>query len=120
MRYNKKTGRLYSVPGNNGWKKRVFSRRRQNEYVSVRAIENGIEYEASAHIVIWEFLNGPLPAELEIHHKDAIRYHNRISNLALVTHSQNIIEGIKLHKEEKLLQRKSTILAERTRKFFGL
>ena len=41
------------------------------------------------HIVIWELLNGPIPAHLDVDHKDRNKLNNEISNLRLATKGQN-------------------------------
>lgn len=43
-----------------------------------------------AHRVIWEAVHGPTPAELEINHRNGVKADNRIVNLELVTHLQNV------------------------------
>ena len=42
------------------------------------------------HQVIWEQVNGPVPEGFEIDHKDGDGLNNKIDNLRLVTHSQNM------------------------------
>lgn len=49
---------------------------------------NNIRY--TAHVIIWEMHNGPIPVGMEVDHDDHIRDHNDIKNLNLVTHSQNM------------------------------
>lgn len=44
----------------------------------------------AAHRVVWEMHNGPIPAGLEIDHINGIRSDNRIENLRLATHAQNM------------------------------
>ena len=41
------------------------------------------------HRAIWEKLNGPIPPEMFIHHKDGNRLNNDISNLELVTYESH-------------------------------
>src|SRR5258706_5463535 len=43
-----------------------------------------------AHRVIWESLHGPMPADLEINHRNGQKTDNRISNLEAVTPSANV------------------------------
>lgn len=42
------------------------------------------------HRVIWEMHNGPIPPNREIHHINGVRDDNRIENLELVTHQENL------------------------------
>jgi len=42
------------------------------------------------HRVIWERHNGPIPAGVEIDHVDGCGRNNKLSNLRLATHAQNI------------------------------
>lgn len=43
-----------------------------------------------AHRLIWEHVNGSIPAGMSIDHINGDRADNRISNLRLVTHQENI------------------------------
>jgi hypothetical protein len=49
-----------------------------------------------AHRVIWETVNGPIPAGLEIDHLSGVKTDNRICNLEAFTKSQNIRRAIAL------------------------
>ena len=43
------------------------------------------------HRAVWEAFNGPVPDRLEINHKDLDKTNNRLDNLELVTHQQNLV-----------------------------
>ena len=43
-----------------------------------------------AHRLVWEAINGPIPSNREINHKDLQKQNNCIDNLELVTHKRNI------------------------------
>lgn len=43
-----------------------------------------------AHRVIWEMVNGPIPAGMEIDHINGVRDDNRLVNLRLVAHRDNM------------------------------
>jgi hypothetical protein len=43
-----------------------------------------------AHRMIWEYVNGPIPEGLQINHINGIVDDNRISNLEVVTPSENM------------------------------
>ena len=42
-----------------------------------------------AHRMVWEAFNGRIPSYLEIDHIDRNKHNNKLSNLRLVTHSEN-------------------------------
>lgn len=46
-----------------------------------------------AHRLIWEAANGPIPAGLQINHKNGIKTDNRLCNLEVVTPSENILHA---------------------------
>jgi len=41
--------------------------------------------------LVWEAFNGKIPAGLEIDHIDRDKHNNTLSNLRLVTHSENCL-----------------------------
>lgn len=59
----------------------------------------------SAHRLIWEAVNGPIPDSREINHINGVKSDNRISNLELSTRSENIRHayrtGLKTNRGEK-------------------
>jgi len=52
--------------------------------------EKGVRYTFCEHRCVWVWFNGDIPDGYEINHIDANRSNNRIENLELVTHSENI------------------------------
>jgi hypothetical protein len=59
-------------------------------YVRIYVRENGARVgNISAHRLIWEHVNGPIPDGLEINHRNAIKNDNRLANLELVTPGDN-------------------------------
>lgn len=44
----------------------------------------------SAHRLIWQAAVGPIPDGMEINHRNGVKTDNRLSNLELVTHQENI------------------------------
>ena len=44
----------------------------------------------SQHRIVWIAANGPIPDGLEINHRNGQRDDNRLVNLELVTHAQNV------------------------------
>lgn len=52
--------------------------------------ENGKRVTVSAHVIQWVKHNGPIPNGLEVNHIDVDKENNRLSNLELLTHSENL------------------------------
>lgn len=44
----------------------------------------------SAHRLVWEAAHGPIPDGYEVNHINGVKSDNRIANLELVTHAENI------------------------------
>ena len=53
---------------------------------------------------MWEAFYGPIPGRFEINHKNLDRADNRLDNLELVTHQQNIQHAIDTYKSQGLLR----------------
>lgn len=60
------------------------------------------------HKLVWEAFNGPVPAGLEIDHIDRCYTNNKITNLRVVTHSQNMLNSSRVlnAKPKKLSKQK--------------
>jgi hypothetical protein len=56
------------------------------------------------HRMVWEAFNGRIEGRLEINHKDLNRTNNRLSNLEIVTHQQNLQHAIDTYKAKGLLR----------------
>lgn len=52
---------------------------------------NGKFYQRSR--LIWEMHNGPVPDGFEVDHINAVRDDDRIENLQLLTHEENVLKG---------------------------
>lgn len=65
---------------------------------------DGVYVRRSVHRLVWEAFNGPIPGRLEINHKDLDRANNRLDNLELVTHQQNVQHAIDAYKSQGLLR----------------
>ena len=76
----------------------------------------------SVHRLIWMFVYGEDPGEFEIDHINRIRDDNRISNLRLVTHSENlqntVAKGVYLDKRCKKFV--AEIMCQGERIYLGL
>jgi hypothetical protein len=73
-------------------------------YFQVSLCRNGVYVRRAAHRVIWEAFNGRIEGRLEINHKDLDRANNRLNNLELVTHQQNVQHAIDAYKARGLLR----------------
>ena len=62
----------------------------KNGYRTLTLQENGVQYTFCEHRCVWVWFNGDIPDGFEINHIDADRSNNRIENLEMVTHSENI------------------------------
>lgn len=65
---------------------------------------DGVYVRRGVHRLVWEAFNGPIPNRLEINHKDLDRANNRLDNLELMTHQQNIQHAIDAYKSQGLLR----------------
>ncbi len=45
------------------------------------------------HVLVWEAVHGPVPAGMEINHRNGVKTDNRIANLELTTRSGNMIHA---------------------------
>ena len=59
-------------------------------YCVFRTKTNGIGRSYRVHRFVWESHNGPIPTDKEIDHINDKRWDNVISNLQLLTHTQNL------------------------------
>lgn len=73
-------------------------------YLQIDARPRGLGM-LSAHRLIWEAANGPIPVGKEINHINGVKVDNRIANLELATRSENILHayrtGLKTNRGEK-------------------
>ena len=79
-------GTVFSVPYG------AFLRRHFTDrgYFAIHTKEDGINRSFRVHRLVWESNHGVIPADLELDHINNIRWDNRISNLQLLTHLQNL------------------------------
>jgi hypothetical protein len=73
-------------------------------YMQVDFVRNGTYTRKRVHRVIWEAFKGPIEGRLEINHKDLDRTNNRLDNLEVVTHQQNLQHAIDAYKAKGLLR----------------
>jgi hypothetical protein len=63
---------------------------KKNGYRYFHMCANGVRKYRSAHIMVWEAFNGPVPDGLELNHKDGVRDNPALLNLEVGTHAENI------------------------------
>lgn len=63
-------------------------------YIRCRLSDAHGASECFVHRVIWEAVNGPISPGLEINHINGIKTDNRIENLELVTHAENMVHAV--------------------------
>ncbi|HEC8969323.1 TPA: HNH endonuclease [Salmonella enterica subsp. enterica serovar Senftenberg] len=87
--YNPDTGELkWKVSFSNRIKAgdKAGSVKKDSGYIRLKL--NGRSYQA--HRIAWQICHGEIPAGMEIDHINSVRNDNRISNLRLVTHLENV------------------------------
>lgn len=52
--------------------------------------ESGRSIHAFSHRIVFMYYNGDIPEGIQVNHKNGIKHDNRLSNLELMTQSQNI------------------------------
>lgn len=82
--YDPEQGGFFTGRGNKAGKKC------QNGYMTLMLQRNHVRHTFCEHRCVWTWFNGEIPDGYEINHIDANRSNNRIENLELVTHSENI------------------------------
>lgn len=66
--------------------------------------KNGKYIRRGIHRMMWEAFYGRIEGRLEINHKDLNRGNNKLDNLEIVTHQQNIQHAIDAYKAKGLLR----------------
>lgn len=86
-------GRIY------GDRLRTFrAKARKDGYCQIHAKGDRFYY---LHRLVYEAHRGPIPAGLEINHKDLNKQNNALDNLEAVTHAENIRHAIRLKRGRK-------------------
>ena len=88
--YDKENGRFISGRGN------ITGKTTKNGYRTMMLQKDHIDYTFCEHRCVWVWHNGEIPDGMEINHIDADRGNNRIENLELVNHSQNMRNAVKI------------------------
>jgi hypothetical protein len=95
MRYDPDTGQLRrlrddAILGSNG----KYKDTDKPDYKQVGVTYNGHYYNFAAHRICWALYHNAWP-EHTIDHDNAIRNDNRIDNLKVMTHSENVSKALK-------------------------
>jgi hypothetical protein len=61
----------------------------KNGYRSYHMCRDGIRKYQLAHVMVWRAFKGPIPNNREVNHKDGNRNNSCLSNLELMTRSEN-------------------------------
>lgn len=70
-------------------------------YMKIMASRNGVYRRVSVHRAVWEAFNGPIPGRLEVNHKNLDRSDNRLENLELLTHQENVRHAHALYNAQR-------------------
>ena len=70
-------------------KNKVYTEPNSSGYLRFRLYLNNLHKWCFCHKAIWVSVNGVVPKDLVIDHKDREIYHNMISNLRLLTREEN-------------------------------
>ena len=71
-----------------------------DHYLRFAACKNGKYVRVSVHRAMWEAFIGPIEGRLEINHKNLDRQDNRLENLEVVTHQENVQHAHNIYKKE--------------------
>lgn len=63
-------------------------------YLQVKLRHNGKRHNKYIHRLVWETFKGEIPKHLEINHIDHNKLNNSLSNLELVSHSENLKKAV--------------------------
>ena len=81
--------------------RQVKPRLNRTFYLTVDFCRDGKYTKKQMHRVVWEAFNGEIPGRLEVNHKNLNRSDNRLENLELLTHKENIRHAQAIYAEER-------------------
>ena len=70
-------------------------------YLRFSACKDGKYHHVAIHRALWEAFVGPIPGRMEINHKNLDRQDNRLENLEIVTHQENIAHAMARYNAER-------------------
>lgn len=73
----------------------------RTSYLTVDFCKNSEYTKRRVHRVVWEAFNGAIPDRLEINHKNLDRADNRLENLELLTHRENVNHAHAIYAKER-------------------
>ena len=73
-------------------------------YYQVRLSKQSIGKGYLVHRLVWEAFNGHIPEGYEVNHINEVKTDNRLSNLSLVTHRENLNYGTRNERAGKVLK----------------
>lgn len=77
----------------------VLKRRAEHDtgnYLTVKQTVDGVAIICMAHRLVWQFFKGDIPDGFEINHRNGIKTNNTLSNLEVVTRSENLKHSISI------------------------
>ena len=95
----------YSIKHNKTWKgdvefRPVKTRFDRYGYKNFSPSKDALYGNKAIHRCLWEAFNGPIPNKLEINHKNLDRSDNRLANLELLTHKQNVQHAMDIYRQD--------------------
>ena len=72
-----------------------------DHYLRVTLCMSGVYRRVAIHRALWEAFVGPIPGRMEINHKNLDRQDNRLENLEILTHQQNIAPAMSAYNAER-------------------
>lgn len=79
----------------------VNPRPNRTHYLIVDFCKESKYTKKQVHRVVWEAFNGPIPGRLEVNHKNLNRSDNRLENLELLTHRENVQHAYTIYMGER-------------------
>lgn len=68
---------------------RKIALRKKLGYLVAHLCKDAVRKDFHAHRAVWMAFNGPIPAGMEINHKNGLRHDNRLANLEVCTRREN-------------------------------